>query len=449
MGKSAKRFRAFISYSQKDKHHAKRLHHYLKSYRIPGGVDAPVDPDSRKLGRFFRDDEEMGAATDLGATLQGAISESESLIVIASPNAARSMWVNEEVLHFKRTGREERIFVVIADGEPNASGDPARQALECYPPGLRFKMGKDGRLSDLPTEPFGLDMRKESFRRLCARLAAGLLAIPFDTLWKRDRRRRQKRIAFAAGGGLIGILATGGAAFFYVHTQDIKRVREPAMASYEAAMQAREKARSAREEATRAASLVRDDNDEPHTEGDIEYVFEGYAGGISYRGSRASDDLRWLHVKIHYYYGGALYVGEIPWTDHGQFVGQGGEEETKYGVYYYPANCYYQSLCTEKELAGLEPPFGDYYEGEFLSGKSDGYGVYTFEDGSIYYGQFSVDAISGFGVLETPGGDRWVGQWVRNRASNAGYVHRAGGTIDFGSYSGLTLEKRSPAITPE
>ncbi len=94
----ARRYRAFISYSQRDKRHATRLHKALESYRVPKGVTASgVDKEPRKLGRFFRDNEEMGAAADLGAALRGAIADSESLIVVCSPHAAQSKWVNEEV----------------------------------------------------------------------------------------------------------------------------------------------------------------------------------------------------------------------------------------------------------------------------------------------------------------------------------------------------------------
>jgi hypothetical protein len=54
----AKRFRAFISYSQRDKAIARRLHKALETYRLPGGVHAAGVDKSRRIGRVFRDDEE-------------------------------------------------------------------------------------------------------------------------------------------------------------------------------------------------------------------------------------------------------------------------------------------------------------------------------------------------------------------------------------------------------
>jgi hypothetical protein len=49
------RYRAFISYSQRDRRQARRLHSALEAYRLPKGIEAEAQPD-RRLGRFFRDD---------------------------------------------------------------------------------------------------------------------------------------------------------------------------------------------------------------------------------------------------------------------------------------------------------------------------------------------------------------------------------------------------------
>jgi formylglycine-generating enzyme required for sulfatase activity len=188
MGENPWRYRGFISYSQKDKSEARKLHRWLETYRAPRGVEAASLERSRKLGRFFRDDEEMGAAADLGATLRGAIEDSESLIVVCSPYSAQSKWVNAEINHFRRTGRGNNVFAVIVGGVPNSGA----QATECLPPALRGVVDPD-HPDAAPLEPLALDMRRESRRRACARLAAGLLGVPFDQLWRRDRQRRMRQ----------------------------------------------------------------------------------------------------------------------------------------------------------------------------------------------------------------------------------------------------------------
>ncbi len=206
MTETVKRFRAFLSYSQRDKAFARRLHRALETYRTPKGLEAAgVDPKSRRIGRIFRDDDEMSAASDLGAALRGAIDDSDALIVVCSPYAAQSPWVNAEITHFKKSGRANRIFAVIVDGMPNPP-DPGGQ---CYPPALRFEVDPSGTVTDRASEPLGIDMRRESFARLRARLVTGLLGIPFDDLWKRDERRRQQigLLSFTAAAAVASAIA--------------------------------------------------------------------------------------------------------------------------------------------------------------------------------------------------------------------------------------------------
>ena len=208
MTSPAKRFRAFISYSQRDKAVARRVHKALETYRLPAGVHADgVDAKSRRIGRVFRDDEEMSASPDLGATLRGALEDTEALIVICSRKSAKSHWVNQEIAHFKRTGRADRIFAVIIDGAPDA----ARAADQCFPPALRFEVDANGAVTERPSEPLGLDMRAQPFERLRVRLIAGLVGTPFDDLWNRDRRRRLRNTAIAAATALMTFAAIGAA----------------------------------------------------------------------------------------------------------------------------------------------------------------------------------------------------------------------------------------------
>ena len=180
----SKRYRSFISYSQKDKSWGRRLQSWLETYRVPVGVLAVIQGGQR-LGRFFRDEAEMPAANDIGEIVREAISAAESMIVVCSPRSAQSKWVAAEIAHFRNAHPEGEIFAVIVDGVPN-SGDPA---TECFPPALRRGGGAD----EMPIEPVGLDVRIESKDRICARLAAGLLHVDFDDLWQRDRRRAERR----------------------------------------------------------------------------------------------------------------------------------------------------------------------------------------------------------------------------------------------------------------
>ncbi|MFN9927088.1 MAG: toll/interleukin-1 receptor domain-containing protein, partial [Phenylobacterium sp.] len=149
-------FRAFISYSHRDKAWAQKLHRQFEGYRIPAklvGRKTVVGETPRRLRPVFRDREELPASGDLSAELSAALRNSMFLVVICSPASARSRWVNEEIRQFKQVHGDNRVLAVVVDGEPHASDEPGREALECFPPALRVRVGPDGQLSDVPAEP--------------------------------------------------------------------------------------------------------------------------------------------------------------------------------------------------------------------------------------------------------------------------------------------------------
>ena len=106
----------FISYSHKDARFGRRLHRRLESYRVPRrlvGRETPRGPVPARLAPIFRDREELPAAHDLSAEVRAALARSETLIVICSPNAAQSKYVNEEIRRFKMLGGGTRVLPVI------------------------------------------------------------------------------------------------------------------------------------------------------------------------------------------------------------------------------------------------------------------------------------------------------------------------------------------------
>jgi hypothetical protein len=208
------RYWAFISYSQRDVKWAQWLHKKLETYRVPrtwvghsvGGVIIPS-----RLVPVFRDRDELPSAGDLGGKIREALAASHALIVICSPYAATSPWVNE-VRSFKALGRGERIFPMIIDGEPYATDYPERGLPECFPPALRFAADTDGGLTDQRAEPLAADARddKDGRSNACLKLIAGILGISFDALRQREQVRQRRRTltrmtAAVATGVLIAL----------------------------------------------------------------------------------------------------------------------------------------------------------------------------------------------------------------------------------------------------
>jgi tetratricopeptide (TPR) repeat protein len=211
------KYRAFLSYSHRDARWGTWLHRALESYRPPKQLIGTVTARGavpKRLAPIFRDREELASATDLGTVINDALRQSACQIVICSPSSARSKWVNEEILAFKRLGREDRIFCLIVDGEPNASDDPAHTQEECFPQALRYKLGPDGNLSTVRTEPIAADARpgKDGRSNAKLKLIAGVLGVGFDGLRQREQRRRQRQLFAIASGAIAGMVITSGLA---------------------------------------------------------------------------------------------------------------------------------------------------------------------------------------------------------------------------------------------
>lgn len=232
-------YRAFISYSHADKKVATWLHRSLENYHVPTklvGRSTAVGPVPRRLTPIFRDRDELPASGNLGSELTAALQNSLFLIVICSPAAARSQWVGEEILTFKRLHGEARILALIAGGTPGASaGDPAAED-ECFPRSLRFKLRPDGELSSAPDELIAADLRPEADGRRLARLKlyAGLIGVRLDDLVQREAQRRARRLVALTAASVTGMVFAGGLAF-YANSRRIEANHQREIAVREAA----------------------------------------------------------------------------------------------------------------------------------------------------------------------------------------------------------------------
>jgi eukaryotic-like serine/threonine-protein kinase len=189
----------------------------------------------------FRDREELPVSADLSSHVNKALAESRYLVVVCSPNAAKSLWVNEEIKFFKSLGREDRVLALIVGGEPHAS-DPSN---ECFPEVLGHHVSLDGSLLPARSEPIAGDAREGKDGKLNAKLKllAGLLDIDFDALKQRENERRRRLLAGVTSSALLFAAAMSGVATYAVFQErEAKKQRKLALAQEHRATAARQSA---------------------------------------------------------------------------------------------------------------------------------------------------------------------------------------------------------------
>ena len=213
---ASRRYTAFISYSHADAKWATWLHRSLERFVVPAKLrpaDAKNAAPRKTLAPVFIDRAEFASSADLTESVRQALENSLHLIVVCSPKAAASRWVNEEVRLFRQMGRSRNILCLLVDGEPAAD---AAAGASCYPATLRFQLDAAGALtSTLSTTPLGADVRPrhDAPGDALLKLIAGMLGVPFDQLRQRARERQRRLVAAAAITGFAVISAIGIAAY--------------------------------------------------------------------------------------------------------------------------------------------------------------------------------------------------------------------------------------------
>lgn len=196
------RYRAFISYSHRDQAFARALHRQLETYRVPSrlvGRETALGSVPRRLTPIFRDREDLAATGDLTASVRDALANSGTLIVVCSPDAVASRWVNEEIRAYRQLNPGGTILAAVLAGDPDADPE-AEPQLACFPAAL-LEPGADG----VASEPVAADMRREADGRRMAllKLVAGLIGVSLDQLIQRDLQRRQRRVTAITGASVL------------------------------------------------------------------------------------------------------------------------------------------------------------------------------------------------------------------------------------------------------
>ena len=175
-----KSYYAFISYNHADKKEAQNLQHWLEYYKLPTNLRKENSDLPTYVRPIFRDTTHLEIG-DLSEQIKEALDQSEFLIVVCSPNAAQSEWVNKEIKYFSSIGKQDKILPYIVSGIPN-SKNPQE---ECYPPAYKeITKGK---------EILGANINEAGKESAAIRVVAKMFNLRQEVLWQRHQREKKKR----------------------------------------------------------------------------------------------------------------------------------------------------------------------------------------------------------------------------------------------------------------
>lgn len=215
-------YKAFISYS-----HAaddklapalqSALHRFAKPfYRL-------------RAVRVFRDKTNLQVTPQLWPTIQQALAASEYFLLLASPAAARSHWVKEEVAEWVALhGSADKILLIATEGEivwDPAAGDFDWGQTNALPPNLRGIFDHEPLYCDLrwARTSTDLSLRNPQFLDAVGTLGATLHGKPKDEMIGEDVRQNRLFKSVLAGVALLLLALTGVAimtAFYAVRRRD-------------------------------------------------------------------------------------------------------------------------------------------------------------------------------------------------------------------------------------
>ena len=146
--------------------------------------------------RVFRDDTNLEVNPDLWGTITNALDRARYLVVVLSPGAAESYWVNREVAHWLEHRGRDHLLMVLAGGHLQWDADQQRFDPQVSDAALPV-LAQPG---SLPVEPFYVDVsedapwdpRAAAFREKITALAARIHGKPKDQLASDDLREQRR-----------------------------------------------------------------------------------------------------------------------------------------------------------------------------------------------------------------------------------------------------------------
>jgi len=230
----------------------------LLAPRLQAGLQRFAKPWwKRRALRIFRDESSLSANPHLWSSITDALDQSAWFVLLLSPDAAESPWVNNEVEYWLANRDPDRIIPVLTDGDFTWYDNDF--ISDAAPPALQGAFSDEPRWVDLrfARSEEQLDLNNPTFSAAVADIASAIRGVPKEELASEEVRqhRRTVRTAWAAGIIVLALAVAAGGAALFANAQRVEADEQRAAAEEESARADAEAAR-ANEEADRANELA-------------------------------------------------------------------------------------------------------------------------------------------------------------------------------------------------
>jgi WD40 repeat protein len=208
------KFDVFLSYSRKDEEFAKRLEEALENYALPKDVQARSI--LKKRLNVFRDKKDLvPTRADYYQAIEEYLKQSRYLVVICSPNACASEFVNPEIETYLRWNPADRIIPVLLSGKPN-NDRAARPEEHAFPPALCKAAAMPLAIEFTEFERAPGKLNKGRYHDSWYTLLSKIFGTERAEIERLDARRQARRRAIFAGVSLAVIAALSVALVFAI-----------------------------------------------------------------------------------------------------------------------------------------------------------------------------------------------------------------------------------------
>ena len=151
----------------------------------------------RSAMRVFRDTTVLSASSSLWNSIENALAESQYFLLLASPGASQSTWVEREVSWWLRNRGSDRLLIIVTEGDAvwdRSSGDFDWQKSTALPLSLKQSFSDEPLYVDVrwARGVNELSLRHSKFRAAILDIASTIREVPKDELDSDDIRQHRK-----------------------------------------------------------------------------------------------------------------------------------------------------------------------------------------------------------------------------------------------------------------